>query len=178
MAQREGYSLSVLRTLEAESIHILREVAAECERPVMMYSVGKDSSTMVRLAQKAFYPGQDSLSAAAHRYGVQVSRDVRVPRPLLQGDRRGAARPSQRGSIVGGRESLGSGHGEMLRAAEDAGAARRAQAGRLRRGDRRRSPRRGALARQGADLLVPRLATASGIRRTSARSCGISTTAG
>jgi sulfate adenylyltransferase subunit 2 len=44
--------------LEAESIHILREVAAECERPVMMYSVGKDSSTMVRLAQKAFYPGK------------------------------------------------------------------------------------------------------------------------
>jgi sulfate adenylyltransferase subunit 2 len=48
----------VLRRLEAESIHILREVAAECERPVMMYSVGKDSSTMVRLAQKAFYPGK------------------------------------------------------------------------------------------------------------------------
>jgi sulfate adenylyltransferase subunit 2 len=44
--------------LEAESIHILREVAAECERPVMMYSVGKDSSTMVRLAQKAFHPGK------------------------------------------------------------------------------------------------------------------------
>jgi sulfate adenylyltransferase subunit 2 len=54
----EGYSLSVLRVLEAESIHILREVAAECERPVMMYSVGKDSSTLVRLAQKAFYPGR------------------------------------------------------------------------------------------------------------------------
>ncbi|HVQ74407.1 MAG TPA: sulfate adenylyltransferase subunit CysD [Candidatus Binatia bacterium] len=52
----EGYALSVLRTLEAESLHILREVASECERPVMMYSVGKDSSTMLRLAQKAFYP--------------------------------------------------------------------------------------------------------------------------
>jgi sulfate adenylyltransferase subunit 2 len=56
--QQERYSLSVLSVLEAESIHILREVAAECERPVMMYSVGKDSSTMVRLAQKAFHPGQ------------------------------------------------------------------------------------------------------------------------
>jgi sulfate adenylyltransferase subunit 2 len=56
MTHQEGYSVSVLRTLEAESIHILREVTAECERPVMMYSVGKDSSTMVRLAQKAFYP--------------------------------------------------------------------------------------------------------------------------
>jgi len=56
--QQERYSLSVLRVLEAESIHILREVAAECERPVMMYSVGKDSSAMVRLAQKAFFPGK------------------------------------------------------------------------------------------------------------------------
>jgi sulfate adenylyltransferase subunit 2 len=44
--------------LEAESIHILREVAAEFANPVMLYSVGKDSSVMVRLAQKAFYPGK------------------------------------------------------------------------------------------------------------------------
>ena len=48
--------LSHLRLLEAESIHIFREVAAEFERPVMLYSIGKDSSVMVRLAQKAFYP--------------------------------------------------------------------------------------------------------------------------
>src|SRR5215510_6067387 len=58
MRKIESYSLSVIRMLEAESIHIFREVAAECERPVMMYSVGKDSSTMLRLAQKAFYPGK------------------------------------------------------------------------------------------------------------------------
>lgn len=51
-------SLSHLRALEAESIHILREVVAEFERPVMLYSIGKDSSVMLRLAQKAFYPGQ------------------------------------------------------------------------------------------------------------------------
>ena len=49
--------LSHLRLLEAESIHILREVAAEFEKPVMLYSIGKDSSVMLRLAQKAFYPG-------------------------------------------------------------------------------------------------------------------------
>jgi sulfate adenylyltransferase subunit 2 len=53
----ESYSLPVLRRLEAESIHILREVAAEFERPVMMYSIGKDSSVLLRLAQKAFHPG-------------------------------------------------------------------------------------------------------------------------
>ena len=52
------YSLSHLRQLEAESIHIIREVAAEFERPVMMYSIGKDSSVMVRLAMKAFHPGR------------------------------------------------------------------------------------------------------------------------
>jgi sulfate adenylyltransferase subunit 2 len=50
--------LSHLRALEAESIHIIREVAAEFQKPVMLYSIGKDSSVMVRLAQKAFYPGQ------------------------------------------------------------------------------------------------------------------------
>jgi len=50
--------LSHLRQLEAESIHILREVAAECQRPVLLYSIGKDSSVLLRLAQKAFHPGQ------------------------------------------------------------------------------------------------------------------------
>jgi len=49
--------LSHLRLLEAESLHILREVAAEFTKPVMLYSIGKDSSVMLRLAQKAFYPG-------------------------------------------------------------------------------------------------------------------------
>lgn len=48
--------LSHLRLLEAESIYILREVAAEFVRPVMLYSIGKDSSVMLRLAQKAFFP--------------------------------------------------------------------------------------------------------------------------
>jgi sulfate adenylyltransferase subunit 2 len=49
--------LSHLQRLEAESIHILREVASEFQRPVMLYSIGKDSSVMLRLAQKAFHPG-------------------------------------------------------------------------------------------------------------------------
>jgi len=48
--------LSHLERLEAESIHIIREVAAECRNPVMLYSIGKDSSVMLRLAQKAFHP--------------------------------------------------------------------------------------------------------------------------
>src|SRR6202142_1024307 len=50
--------INYLRALEAESIHILREAVAEFARPVMLYSIGKDSSVMLRLAQKAFFPGK------------------------------------------------------------------------------------------------------------------------
>ena len=52
----EMTSLTHLRRLEAESIHILREVVAEADKPVMLYSVGKDSAVMLHLAKKAFYP--------------------------------------------------------------------------------------------------------------------------
>src|ERR1035437_2701663 len=52
------YLLTHLKQLEAESIHIIREVAAEFQNPVMLYSIGKDSSVMVRLAQKAFFPAR------------------------------------------------------------------------------------------------------------------------
>ena len=52
------HKLTHLKELEAESIHIIREVAAEFERPVMLYSVGKDSAVMLHLTMKAFYPGK------------------------------------------------------------------------------------------------------------------------
>jgi sulfate adenylyltransferase subunit 2 len=52
------YRITHLKELESESIHIIREVAAEFENPVMLYSIGKDSSVMVHLAMKAFYPGK------------------------------------------------------------------------------------------------------------------------
>src|SRR3954469_778697 len=61
------YRLSQLDQLEAESIHIFREVAAEFEKPVLMFSGGKDSIVMLRLAEKAFYP-------------------AKIPFPLLQID--------------------------------------------------------------------------------------------
>ena len=61
-AHREGAlspkTLTHLQRLEAESIHIFREVVAECENPVMLYSIGKDSAVMLRLAMKAFYPSK------------------------------------------------------------------------------------------------------------------------
>lgn len=52
------YRMTHLKELEAESIHIIREVAAEFDNPVMMYSIGKDSSVMLHLARKAFHPGK------------------------------------------------------------------------------------------------------------------------
>lgn len=53
-----AYKLTHLQQLEAESIHIMREVVAERENPVMLYSIGKDSSVLLHLAKKAFYPGK------------------------------------------------------------------------------------------------------------------------
>ncbi len=58
MEQIDQYRLSHLRELESEAIQIIREVVAEFENPVMLYSIGKDSAVMVRLAEKAFAPGR------------------------------------------------------------------------------------------------------------------------
>ncbi len=58
MSNIENYRLSHLRELESEAIQIIREVVAEFENPVMLYSIGKDSAVMVRLAEKAFAPGK------------------------------------------------------------------------------------------------------------------------
>ncbi|MDY6946719.1 MAG: sulfate adenylyltransferase subunit CysD [Pseudomonadota bacterium] len=58
MTRSNTLPLTHLQRLEAESIHILREVVAECERPVMLYSIGKDSAVMLHLAMKAFYPAK------------------------------------------------------------------------------------------------------------------------
>jgi len=58
MTELPDYRLSHLQSLEAESLHIFREVAAECERPALMFSGGKDSIVMLRLAEKAFWPAR------------------------------------------------------------------------------------------------------------------------
>ncbi len=63
-----SYQLTHLKQLEAESIYIIREVAAEFEKSVMLYSIGKDSAVMLQLALKAFFPGKPPfpLLFAAH----------------------------------------------------------------------------------------------------------------
>ena len=58
LMDKRSKGLTHLERLEAESIHIIREVAAECEKPVMLYSIGKDSAVMLHLAMKAFYPAK------------------------------------------------------------------------------------------------------------------------
>ena len=64
-----------LDELEAEAIYIIREVAAECEKPVMLYSIGKDSSVMLHLALKAFYPEKPLISGrigAIHYFYISL----------------------------------------------------------------------------------------------------------
>ena len=63
-------NLTHLDRLEAESLHIIREVAAECENPVMLYSVGKDSAVMLHLAMKAFYPSRPPFPLMQDRKSV------------------------------------------------------------------------------------------------------------
>ena len=74
--------MSHLRTLEAESIHIFREVVSEFQRPVMLYSIGKDSSVMLRLAQKAFYPGPIPFPLLHVDTGYKFREMIRVPRSV------------------------------------------------------------------------------------------------
>ena len=86
-----------LRALEAEAIHVIREVAAERERPALLFCGGKDSIVLVRLAQKAFAPGARAVPAAARRHRPQLPRGDRVPRPAGRRDRPEAARGQRAG---------------------------------------------------------------------------------
>src|SRR5664279_1141072 len=76
------YRLSQLDELEAESIHIFREVASEFEKPVLMFSGGKDSIVMLRLAEKAFYPAKIPFPV------LQVDTGFDFPEVLAYRDKR------------------------------------------------------------------------------------------
>ena len=98
--------INYLKTLEAESIQIFREAAAEFARPVMLYSIGKDSSVMLRLAQKAFYPGKIPFPL------LHIDTSYKFPEMIEFRDRytretwRRVDRPQESGSARCGREPV------------------------------------------------------------------------
>ena len=87
-----SYELSHLRVLESEAIHIMREVAAELERPVLLFSGGKDSIVLLRLAEKAFRPGGFPFPLMHVDTGHNFPEVHRVPRPPRRRARRAADR--------------------------------------------------------------------------------------
>ena len=114
-----------LRQLEAESIHIIREVVAEFDNPVMLYSIGKDSSVMLHLAHEGVLSGQAAVSAAACRHDLEVPRDDRLPRPRGEAARARPDRPHQRARRARRHLSDHPRQRALHRHHEDAGAASR-----------------------------------------------------
>ena len=166
-----------LSQLEAESIHIIREVAAEFENPVMLYSIGKDSAVMLRLALKAFYPAKPPFALLhvdttwkfremiafrdrmAHKYGLDLLIHVNE-----EGLRQGIG-PFSHGSAL---------HTDIMKTEALKQALDKykfdAAFGGARRDEESRGPRSGS-SRSAAP-------PTAGIRKASARNCGTSTTPG
>ena len=160
--------LSQLRALEAEAVHIMREVAAQLERPVLLFSGGKDSIVLLRLAEKAFRPGAFPFPVmhvdTGHNFPEVIEfRDRRIARARRAADRRLRAGLDRHRPRAGGDRP-----GRLAQPAADDHAARRDRRPQLRRRVRRRAPRRGARPRQGADLLLPRRARPVGPARPAA----------
>ena len=88
-------ALTHLERLEAESIHIMREVVAECERPVMLYSIGKDSAVMLHLALKAFYPAKPPFPLLHVDTTWKFREMIEFRDRMAQRARPRAARPQQ-----------------------------------------------------------------------------------
>ena len=165
-------SLDHLRVLEAESIHIFREVVAEFERPVMLYSIGKDSSVLLRLAQKAFYPGPIPFPLLHIDTTYKFKRDDRVPRLVHQGDRRAADRAHERGSDRRRRAAVHPRHGSAAAACSRPSrcSTRSRPAATTRRSAARGATRSDRARRSGSSrCATPR---GNGTRRTSGPSCG------
>jgi len=145
---------SHLRTLEAESIYILREVAAEFARPALLYSIGKDSSVLLRLAQKAFHPARPPFPL------LHVDTTFKFREMIEFRDR--TAREAGLELIVHTHSAAAEGANPFrLGTQKCCQLLKTRPAGRHctvwnRRGHRRRAARRGEIARQGTGLLLPR----------------------
>ena len=152
---RSDYLLSQLDVLEAESIHIMREVAAEFERPALLFSGGKDSIVMLALAEKAFAPRTSRSRSCTWTPGTtspRSSTSATGGRPSsASGSSSPACRtPSTRAGRRGDRPL------DQPEPAADRDPARRDRGAPLRRALRRRPAGRGEGPGQGARLLVPR----------------------
>ena len=153
---RSDYLLSQLDVLEAESIHIMREVAAEFERPALLFSGGKDSIVMLALAAKAFAPANIPFPV------MHVDTGHNFPEVLDFRDKRAAELgvrlvvASVQDSIDQGRAVEETGRWVEQEPAADRDPARRDRGAPVRRAVRRRAARRGEGPRQGARLLLPR----------------------
>ena len=134
-------ALPHLDVLEAESIHIMREVVAESSRPAMLYSVGKDSSVMLRLAQKAFYPGRIPFPLIHVDTGFKFREMIEFRDRTAKELGVQLIRPYQPGSQAGWRQSFPVGNQQVLRIAEDQGLAGCSGGAWHRRRHRRRAPR-------------------------------------
>ena len=165
-----------LRQLEAESIRIMREVAAEFRNPVMLYSIGKDSSVMLHLALKAFYPAKPPFPLlhvdTTWKFREMIAfRDQEMKRLGLESDRAYQRAGRERRHLADHAWQRA-----LYRHHEDRGAEAGAGEPRLRRGVRRGAARRGEIARQGACVLVPQRRAELGSRSASVPSYGISPT--
>ena len=148
--------LTHLQALEAEAIHIMREVAAELEKPVLLFSGGKDSIVLLRLAEKAFWPGKFPFPL------MHVDTGHNFPEAIEYRDRR-VAELGARLIVAPVQDSID--HGRVVDETGPRRSRNRLQTitlldaierARLRRRVRRRPPRRGARPREGARLLLPR----------------------
>ena len=150
-------ALSHLRALEAEAIHVIREVAAERERPALLFSGGKDSIVLVRLAQKAFAPGKIPFPLlhidTGHNFPEVIEfRDRLVARTRPRRCSSAPCRSRSTRAACARRPARGPRRNRLQTVTLlDAIAAARA-----RRLLRRRPPRRGARPRQGARAVLPR----------------------
>ncbi len=155
---RSDYQLSQLDVLEAESIHVIREVAAEFERPVLLFSGGKDSIVMLALAERAFRPARIPFPV------MHVDTGHNFDEVLKFRDRR-ASELGVRLIVASVQESE---VGEQEQAANDH-AARRDRRPALRRGLRRRAAGRREGEGEGAGILLPRRIRPVGPQEPTAR---------
>ena len=168
--------ISHLDALEAESIHIFREVAAEFEKPVLLFSGGKDSIVMLRLAEKAFWPARIPFAL------MHVDTGHNFPEVIEFRDRR-VAELGVHLVVASVQESIDEGRVVEERGprqpqpAADHHPARRHHEQPVRRRVRWRAPRRGEGARRRSGSTRSATSSVSGTRRTSDPSCGASTTA-